>query len=364
MDQAEGVPPRGPEASGGAPRAPSQERSRDGSGRPFAAISARPLRLGVLLALLLVAFLWLAAWVSGDLTRRTPDRPWWLDRDARLAVLVSVLAAATLTALRLHAAGTRRDLALVAALGGWRHREIDAALRPGERRREVRAGFAGALFVPLLALLVDRDPGLYFSEGYWFFSKAWTWLLGMATTSAGGVLCYRAVRDARAFSRLAERLPEVDLLEPARLAPFARQAFRAAVPALLVATFVALNAVDQGFAWAIGVVGSISLCGGALSLALPLRGVRSRVERAKGEELARVHAAIRGLPGALVGSPLEARDPPGLADLLAWRAQVAAVPEWPLDPSTLRRYGLFLAIPLASWVGGALVERALDRALG
>jgi hypothetical protein len=171
-------------------------------------------------------------------------------------------------------------------------------------------------------------------------------------------------RDARQFSRLAERLPSVDLLDPEALAPFGRQALRAAVPGLLFTTFFALNALDQGFAWAIGVVGSLSLLGGALCLWIPLRGVRSRVRRAKREELERTNAAIRGEAGALSGSPLAGREAPALADLLAWRREIASVPEWPLDPTTLGRYGLLLALPLASWVGGALVERLLDAVLG
>jgi hypothetical protein len=105
------------------------------------------------------------------------------------------------------------------------------------------------------------------------------------------------------------------------------------------------------------------LLGGGLVLAIPLRGVRSRIRRAKHDELSRLNAAIRGEPGALAGSPIEGREGLGLSDLLAWRREVASVPEWAIDPNTLGRYGLYLAIPLASWIGGALVERALDLVL-
>ena len=131
----------------------------------------------------------------------------------------------------------------------------------------------------------------------------------------------------------------------------------------LYITFVSLNALDQGFLLAISAMGSLGIFAVFAALAIPLRGVRGRVQRAKREELERVHAAIRGDPGALRGSVIEARESPGLADLLAYRAQVAAVPEWPLDPSTLVRVSLFVAIPTASWIGAALVERALDAAL-
>ena len=50
--------------------------------------------------------------------------------------------------------------------------------------------------------------------------------------------------------------------------------------------------------------------------------------------------------------------------LLAYEARIEGVGEWPFDPSTLRRFGFFLLIPLVSWIGGALVERLVDAALG
>jgi hypothetical protein len=39
------------------------------------------------------------------------------------------------------------------------------------------------------------------------------------------------------------------------------------------------------------------------------------------------------------------------------------VREWPFDAPTLTRFFLYVAIPLGSWVGGALVERLLGAAL-
>lgn len=39
-------------------------------------------------------------------------------------------------------------------------------------------------------------------------------------------------------------------------------------------------------------------------------------------------------------------------------------PEWPFDAGVLRRFGLYVLIPVASWVLGALVEPFVDRVLG
>jgi hypothetical protein len=95
-----------------------------------------------------------------------------------------------------------------------------------------------------------------------------------------------------------------------------------------------------------------------------MRGVHERLRAAKRAELARVNAAIRGEPGALHGSPLGSREKLGLADLLAWRAFVEAVPEWPIDLPTLGRFAAYVVLPLLGWVGAALVQHVLERALG
>jgi hypothetical protein len=92
--------------------------------------------------------------------------------------------------------------------------------------------------------------------------------------------------------------------------------------------------------------------------------VHRRLREAKRAELGRVHAALRGEPGALVGSPLE-RDAERLsaADLVAYRSHVGAVREWPFDAGARVRILLYLSIPVGSWLGGALVERLLTTAL-
>ncbi len=53
-------------------------------------------------------------------------------------------------------------------------------------------------------------------------------------------------------------------------------------------------------------------------------------------------------------------DRPGL---LAGESRVEGIAERPIHAETLRRVGLYLLIPLESWVGGALVERVIDTVL-
>jgi len=54
---------------------------------------------------------------------------------------------------------------------------------------------------------------------------------------------------------------------------------------------------------------------------------------------------------------------PDLSDWIAYRGLIESVREWPVDAPTLRRFALYLAIPLGSWFGGALVERMVDTLL-
>jgi hypothetical protein len=168
----------------------------------------------------------------------------------------------------------------------------------------------------------------------------------------------------RAFSRLGDRVAVPDLLDRAPLAPFGRRGLRTVFLWMLLAAFLSLTYLGEGWASDMMVVALAWLLGFALAaFVLPLTGIRRRVRQRKREELARVRAAIAearvrtvsGADGASGGR---------LADLLAWEARVASVHEWPIDASTLLRLGFYLLIGLGSWVGAAFVERLLETALG
>jgi hypothetical protein len=85
----------------------------------------------------------------------------------------------------------------------------------------------------------------------------------------------------------------------------------------------------------------------------------------KRAELQRVDDAIRGSEAAAhaLHLPAKFRDA-GLADLIAYRGLIDAVHEWPYDTSTLRRFALYMFIPLLSWAAAAIVERVINQWLG
>ena len=99
-------------------------------------------------------------------------------------------------------------------------------------------------------------------------------------------------------------------------------------------------------------------------MVLPVLGIRERIRGAKREALEECRERIRSLRDAWNSGSSQARaERAGLADLLAYRSLVESVPEWPFNAPSLRRLLLYLAIPLGSWIAGAMVERGLDRLL-
>ena len=113
--------------------------------------------------------------------------------------------------------------------------------------------------------------------------------------------------------------------------------------------------------WVVLPLFMINLGGGLSFLLVPAREVRSLIRDVKREELVRLEPLLRqARDDALTG---DASTQGRLTDFLAYKNQVESTPEWPFDSSTLLRFGLYLLIPVASMVGGALVERVVDMVL-
>ena len=342
--------------------------ARPWTDRAFEAIPLAPIWVSAVLALALIGLFVLIVSVTGDFAEfMKRDTRWWEERDPRLAILIALLTAYLPSARRYEEIGTRRNLEVLRTAIRWppggfeESRRSCLAIDPGRQRF---AGLLSMLGVPLTALLVDRDPTLYLLAEYWGPAQFWIWGIGFLLCWNAGILVYAVSRHARGFSRLARSLAGVDLLDPDRYAPFARQGLRAALPGLIFLAFLAPNLVDRGWFWAIAVFGSVAVAWTTTALLVPMRGIQQRIREAKRAELARVHAAIEGDLAALEASAIARRaGDASLQDLLAYRDFVQSVPEWPLTAPLRLRFLLYAAIPLGSWLGGALVERGLDAAL-
>ena len=92
-------------------------------------------------------------------------------------------------------------------------------------------------------------------------------------------------------------------------------------------------------------------------------GAHRSIVAAKREALAALLPRIRPAARDL----LAGKDPGGdarLADALAYHAFVERVREWPVGAPALVRALLIAALGVGSWLGGAVVDLILQRALG
>jgi hypothetical protein len=242
-----------------------------------------------------------------------------------------------------------------------------AALRESALRFPRRPmALAGAAFGLLIVPLIVFDESLHaIWQNVDAFSRAWVIFVNLAM----GWLMTRAVleelRLARIFSAAGASLIALDLFDLAPLEPFARRGVESVLVWSVGASLLSLVFTGEGWASdTLPFLVAAVLVPAAVALVLPLLGVHRSIRAAKHPELVRIHARVRADRDALLtgaaGAPEAALRLPAL---LALRSQLADVREWPLDLPTFTRLAGFLAIGLASWVGAALVDVAIEAAL-
>jgi hypothetical protein len=110
----------------------------------------------------------------------------------------------------------------------------------------------------------------------------------------------------------------------------------------------------------VAVAAGLSLVLASASLWLPARGVNRRIREVKERELAWARERIRDSKALLQ----DASAPGQMADLIAYHQLIEDAQDWPFHAYTVVQMALFVLIPIASWVGGLLIEGLLDRFLG
>lgn len=334
--------------------------------RAYEVLPIPPLATGILVGLLLLTAYLLYTWAIGSelgvLPENGIERGW--GAELILGLLTGLAPAVTLYTLR---GGLDDFEALRPLLGG--STEDLARTRVELTRLPVGVANLVALTIAIASsLLLVTEPGTWVTGA----RPPWThpavlWLLGRNTLNVWMVarsLVFE-IALARSFSRLGERLIRVDLLDPSWLTPFRRRALRSV---LLWMALLALFSLLYTGGWASALL-PWGLASGALlagvAFTLPLLGARRRIREEKARELARVRASMQDAREHVLAAARHPAAPPGrIADLVAWEHRIEGVHEWPLDTPTLLRFALYAGIGLGSWVGGALVERALDLALG
>ena len=325
-----------------------------------------PWAAGAIVSSLLASSYLIIRWVL--------DIPWWipdetlgltLTTSARAEIVMSLMVGYFLAAGRYGAIAEFRDLQTL----GRVDRELDldrderpALLMPREVvRRSRRWGAGGVTVGALFVFWVHQLLGISFLESLRNVSQLWLLtmvLLIFWMMLRGGYLSLN--------SGVADEAIRVDLTNLAPLRVYGRIALRGALLWIVAISIGSLIFVNQEFSaaqilFALAPVFTITFTIALGTLLARVRGVQRQVQRAKAEELERADAELgRVRELALSG---EASSQERLAGLLAYRAHVVGLPEWPFDPSVRFKFGLYLLIPLGSWFGGAFAERFLGALL-
>jgi hypothetical protein len=233
--------------------------------------------------------------------------------------------------------------------------------KPGRFDRSAlrSAGIVGVCLQFVVVILAELEPSnlgelLELSPEAYFHRIMLFWIGWF-----GGRLAYTIWIESKRFSEIGRDRVMIDLLDLSSVAPLGQFGLRQALVTIGLFSLTVLMFYDAQAApnlvWVLIVMAVSTLVLAAASLFLPVRGIRDAITREKIRELARINSQIRrSLAGAETASQLS------LSDWIAYRGLVQSVREWPIDAPTLRRFALYLAIPLGSWFGGALVERVLD----
>jgi hypothetical protein len=274
-------------------------------------------------------------------------------------------------------------LGYVFVCGGWIvrcvRRDLDAlapvlAIEPSELAAEragiglfspsalLAAGVAGLAAGVAVNSLVNAilPPGHPALE-----DRLWRFVRDVAIWTLAMRLIVMVIETSLRVSRLSERAARIDLLDLRGLAPLAHIGLRSALAFAFAASMIASMSADERTIPVTLVTMAIVGAVGAFTVLLPVRGAHRAIRAAKNAELLAVRAAIaRARNAAIAGGREAAENAMRLSGLLAYEARIAGVGEWPFDVGTFVRFALFLALPLGSWIAGALVEWVVSRVLG
>lgn len=198
----------------------------------------------------------------------------------------------------------------------------------------------------------------------WIGLDWWAAALNMLLFANLALLARWSILEIRALRAIGRRV-RVSLLDRSALAPFVRAGLRAAIAWLVGSSLAMTLVLDVNAPWLVLLIIGGTMALGIAALLLPSAGLNERLRAEKQRELTWVRGEIAHAREALARSDAASRNEVArLPVLLAWESRIEAAGTWPFDPPTLLRFSLLLLVPIGSWLGGALVERALAAAMG
>jgi len=242
------------------------------------------------------------------------------------------------------------------------------------RARMARGRILSIVFLVIgFAIVLNNIPGasdvfnLNEPELYpWFQQVPAAWFLVFVPLNFAiiGKGVYYTIVEDRFHRETRNTSLKIDLFYPEQLAPFTRMALRRSLLWIVGSSICLLLFLNEAvnptgllpFVFVIMIVAS-------LALVAPLIGIHRKISAAKKEELRTVRQSIaRHRDDVLHGSnpTITSNAAQRLTGLVAYEGRLEKTSEWPLDLPTLGTFSFYLAIPVISWVGGALMERAID----
>jgi len=293
------------------------------------------------------------------------------------ATIFSLLAGYATTVVSYNLVAQRNESAEAAAMLGMEREELlslwDAHMRNGQSTARI-VGIVGYLFG--LVGLVPALPGtmeILGLEGRYEFlppasmqvAAVWFFVVAPFAFSLIGKYFYLTIDEGRLWSRLRKEVAAPDIFDPGKLHPVTKASMRGAFTWIIGATIGSLFFLSSGidrfvllpFFMGIGFVA-------VLNLLVPLFGWHQKIVAEKERQLGEVHLVIERCWTKLKAASDDDGALAKMGGLLAMEARIQAAREWPIDFSTIGRLAFYLAIPLVSWIGGALMERAVDAAIG
>jgi hypothetical protein len=313
--------------------------------------------LGALVSLTLIAGHIFIYWLVG-LEWLDQSETFGLREAPRILVFFAVLLGYALGTFGYVSSHHDRDLHELGIidLQGQPVRPISREFRTGSRRAGalgVVLGFGGMQMVQLslgsensaidIAMHPEYAPLLVLTSLTW-------WLVG------------RALHAAIQGTPLDDALKgPVDLLDMRLFWARGRSALQVSIAFIIGASLMIPWVFIPGFATAWLPLIVAACTAPTLLLIVPVRGARRRIREAKRNELSGLDEQIRTVRAvALRGDPAaQAR----IAFLTSYRSLIADIREWPFETPALARFGLYLLLPIGSWLASALVERLVNAAL-
>lgn len=267
-----------------------------------------------------------------------------------------------------------RDLREIAVVIGRDPDELMDDWASNLRGRMLRGRmFSIVFFVVGVAIVVSNIPGasdlfgLHEPERYpWFQQIPASWFLVFVPLNfavVGKGVYYTIVEDQ--FNRTIRNTSlQIDLLHPEQLAPFTRMALRRSLLWIVGSSLCLLLFLNEAVSPTGLLPFVIAIIGVAcLALVAPLTGIHRKISATKKEEIRTVRRSMAKFREEVLhgtNPTITSNAAQRLTGLVAYEGRLERTSEWPIDLPTLGTFSFYLAIPVISWVGGALMERVVD----